>query len=303
MSYQIKQVPDCCNVLGEGPHWDIETQNLYLVDVFGKKLLRFDYAQQKVYRCEIENESAPPTFIIPIEGAPDKFVVALKNRVVVISWDGTSKTCKVDKDILVVEQEDKYKNNNLNDGKCDPKGRLFTGSMNSDFLNFRTGNLYRLDGNGHKLLMPNIGLSNGLVWNEVTKKFYYVDSMDFTVREFDYDIETGDIKNPKIIYEQPQKEGSICLPDGVTIDSEGFLYVAFFKGSNVLKIDPKNCKVLLEIKLPCQQVTSLAFGGPNLDILYITTGALENQPAPAGQTFKVTGLGAKGLPMKKFKLK
>ena len=53
MSYHIEQVPDCCNVLGEGPHWDIETQNLYLVDVFGKKLLRFDYAQQKVYRCEI----------------------------------------------------------------------------------------------------------------------------------------------------------------------------------------------------------------------------------------------------------
>ncbi|XP_055910556.1 uncharacterized protein LOC129944923 [Eupeodes corollae] len=302
MSYKIEPVPDCYCLLGEAPHWDIGTQNLYLVDVFGKKFLRYDFAQQKVYRCEIENEPMIASFIIPIEGTTDKFVTAIDRRIVIITWDGLSKTCKIDKDIAVTEQQDKYKNNHFNDGKCDLRGRLFTGTMNNDFVKHRTGNLYRLDESGLKLLKDDVGLSNGLVWNDAAKKFYFVDSMDFKVREYDYDIETGGIKNPKIILdiENLQKE-KMRLPDGMTIDTEGFIYVAVFGGSNVLKIDPKNGKVLLDIKIPCEQVTSVAFGGPNLDILYVTTGALEGKPSPAGETFKVTGLGAKGLPMTKFK--
>lgn len=117
------------------------------------------------------------------------------------------------------------------------------------------------------------------------------------------------------------------VPDGMTIDSDGFLYVAGFGASKVFKVNPEyyshelsllskslttsfflfsNGKVELSIELPCEQITSCAFGGPNLDILYVTSGYMgrdgKDKPAPAGATFQVTGLQAKGLPMAKVKL-
>lgn len=95
------------------------------------------------------------------------------------------------------------------------------------------------------------------------------------------------------------------VPDGMTIDSNGDLYVATFGASKVFKINPATGAIELEIKIPAEQVTSAAFGGPNLDILYVTTAGKEfksKQPPPAGRLFKVTGLGVKGLPMKSVKL-
>lgn len=95
------------------------------------------------------------------------------------------------------------------------------------------------------------------------------------------------------------------VPDGMTIDSEGNIYVATFGGYKIIKINPTTGKILLEIKLPAEQVTSVAFGGPNLDILFATTAGIEftsKQPAPAGSIFKITGLGVTGTKMSKVKL-
>lgn len=95
------------------------------------------------------------------------------------------------------------------------------------------------------------------------------------------------------------------VPDGMTIDANGSLYVATFGASKVFKINPTTGAIELEIKIPAEQVTSAAFGGPNLDILYVTTAGKEfksKQPPPAGKLFKVTGLGVKGLPMKSVHL-
>lgn len=95
------------------------------------------------------------------------------------------------------------------------------------------------------------------------------------------------------------------VPDGMTIDAHGSLYVATFGASKVFKINPSTGAIELEIKIPAEQVTSVAFGGPNLDILYVTTAAKEfksKQPPPAGKLFQVTGLGVEGRPMQSFKL-
>ncbi|XP_055914737.1 regucalcin-like [Eupeodes corollae] len=306
MSYKVEALPDSFCLLGEGPHWDIEKQSLYFVDIENAQVLRYDYAENKVYRCQIENEKLA-SYIIPIEGANNKFLVGIGRRISVINWDGFSKTCKVEKDILTVEEGDpKCTQNRINDGKCDPRGRLFCGTMNTiDIFSNRTGNFYRIDEGGkYKLLKDNIGISNGLAWNEKNNKFYYIDSLDLKVREYDYDFETGCLKNPRDAFNLTslQEEGKMVVPDGMTIDSDGNLYVATFGGSSVYKVDPKNGQILLQIKLPCEQITSAAFGGPNLDILYVTTARLLNKPAPGGTTYKITGIGAKGLPMAKCKL-
>ena len=90
------------------------------------------------------------------------------------------------------------------------------------------------------------------------------------------------------------------VADGMTIDENGFLYVATFGGSKILKIDPMTKKIADEIKLPVEQITSAAFGGPNLDVLFVTTCGVEfntPQPPPAGGVFKITGLGVKGTKM------
>lgn len=94
------------------------------------------------------------------------------------------------------------------------------------------------------------------------------------------------------------------VPDGMTIDKDGYIYVATFGASKIFKINPSTGAIELEIKIPAEQVTSCAFGGPNLDILYVTTAGKEfksKQPPPAGKLFKITGLGV-GLPMKSVKL-
>jgi gluconolactonase len=91
----------------------------------------------------------------------------------------------------------------------------------------------------------------------------------------------------------------------MTIDTEGNLYVATFGGYSVLKINPESGQIVQDIKIPAEQVTSVAFGGPNLDILYATTSAKEvkgPQPPPAGSVFKITGLGAIGTRMNNFDL-
>lgn len=96
------------------------------------------------------------------------------------------------------------------------------------------------------------------------------------------------------------------VPDGMTIDSDGSLYVATFGGWKIFKINPVTSAIELEIKMPCEQVTSVAFGGPKLDILYVTTASHERggvkQLPPAGRLFKITGLGVKGTAMKSVKL-
>lgn len=94
------------------------------------------------------------------------------------------------------------------------------------------------------------------------------------------------------------------VPDGMTIDTEGNLYVATFGGWKIFKINPVKRTIEMEIKMPCEQITSIAFGGPNLDILYVTAASHERgtkQPPPSGRLFKITGLG-KGFPMKSVKL-
>ncbi|XP_055843250.1 regucalcin-like isoform X2 [Episyrphus balteatus] len=304
MSYKVEPLPDSFAGLGEGPHWDVATQSLYMVDLPNGKIMRYDFNENKMYRCQIENEQFA-SFIIPVEGHPDKFAVGTERRIVIVKWDGLSATCKVEKTILTVEQSDKHDNNRFNDAKCDPRGRLFGGTMHKTAYSSRTGNFYRLlKTDAHELLKTDVGISNGLAWNEKAKKFYYIDSEDFEVKEYDYDVNTGEIKNPKVLLDlhNMRGDGINLIPDGMTIDSEGSLYVATFNGSAVFKIDPNNGKILMEIKLPCEQITSAAFGGPNLDILYVTTAAANEKPLPNGTTYKITGLGVKGLPMTKLKL-
>ncbi|XP_054738924.1 regucalcin-like isoform X2 [Anastrepha obliqua] len=298
MSYKIEQLPNSYGFLGEGPHWDIETQSLYFVDIENAKLFRYDHQQNKTYSAIVEGEKLA-SFIIPVEGESGKFAVGCERRVVVVSWDGVSPIATVARVAYEVQPGEQFSKNRINDGKADPRGRLFAGTLCvEEVMSRRDGELYRFEkGKPIAVVKSNIGLSNGLAWNEKTKKFYYIDTSDLEVKEYDYDFETGAASNPIVVFKHSEH-----WPDGMTIDSEGNIYIATFTGQTVYKVNPSTREILLEIKLPTKQVTSVAFGGPNLDILFVTSSAYFDEPAPAGVTFMVTGLGVKGLPMSKVRI-
>ncbi|KAH8411254.1 hypothetical protein KR215_000946, partial [Drosophila sulfurigaster] len=297
MSYKVEPLPDSYAALGEGPHWDEARQSLYYVDLEAGVLLRYDYAQNKVYRTQIEGESFAG-FVLPIAGNSQEFAVGCERRTVIVQWDGVSPKAKVVRTLFEVQPE--FKENRLNDAKTDPQGRFFGGTMRyvGDEFEHRHGELYRWVAGGNvSLVKSDVGISNGLAWDEKAKKFYYIDTTDYEVKSYDYNFETGVASNPKVIFNlRKTSPKDHLLPDGMTIDTEGNIYVATFNGATIFKVNPSTGKVLLEIKLPTKQITSVAFGGPNLDILYVTTAAKFGQPAPAGTTYKVTGLNAKGYP-------
>lgn len=300
---RIAEIPNL--ELGEGPHWDSETQCLYLVDIFKKSLHK--YVPSTGHHAQITFDK-PTSIIIPVRGKTDQFIVTLERDLVLVTWDGVSeKPSKVEK----ITDVDGNTENRINDGKCDPSGRLWMGTMGPEhvighYLEGR-GTLFSYSSGKLTPHISNIGISNGLAWNTQLKKMYYIDSLAYRVDAFDYEHTTGVITNRTTVFDF-KVNGIDGLPDGMTIDVDGNLWVAVFNGYKVIKIDPRKPNTLLEtVELPAKQVTSVAWGGENLDILYVTSGSfavdgLELLPPNHGATFKVTGLGTKGLPATDFVL-
>jgi len=303
---KVENLPSPISVIGEGPHWDVESQSLYYNDIYGHEssVLRYDYRENKTYTATIDGEPVV-SFIIPVANTTDQFAVGIGRRVGVIQWDGKSPKAKLVRVVFEVETGPAYKDNRFNDAKADPSGRFYGGTMRleecGDLFASANGSFYKYaPEEGVVKLRENVSVSNGLTWNAKTNKFYYIDTCQIDVKEFDYDPKTGHISNERVVIDfRVNGERPSFLPDGMTIDTEGNLYVATWGGSKVLKVNPTTGKVVQEINIPAEQVTSVAFGGLNLDVLFVTTAATDRtrpQPKPAGQLFKVTGLGARGLP-------
>jgi len=202
-------------------------------------------------------------------------------------------------------------NTRFNDAKCDAKGRLWAGTMGHEgnvpgVVPKGLGNLYCIE----KDFKPskqvgNVDLSNGLAWTADNSVMYFIDSVPRKVYAFDFDLEAGTAKNQRTCVEFA--EGTMekfGLPDGMTIDNEGKIWVACFSSSRVWRFDPETGKELMEVKLPATNITSVCWGGSNYDEMYVTCSRynapnLDQQPQ-AGSIFKVTGLGVRGAAPYKF---
>lgn len=155
----------------------------------------------------------------------------------------------------------------LNDGKVDPAGRFWAGSM--DFTN-KKGQLYRLDPDGSQnAVLNNIGISNGLGWSPDRKTMYYTDSLQYTIFAFDYDLDTGEITNQRPFVQLPRTPAEI-VPDGLCVDVEGCVWGAQWNGWGIVRYDPQG-QPIQYVKVPVQRVTSCFFGGVQGDQLFITT--------------------------------
>lgn len=183
--------------LGEGPHWDIKVQSLYYVDIFGETtpaIFRYDPKSGIIYKATIKDSSAPLGFITPIENSTDEFVVGAGHKLTLIKWDGVSEEATIVKEISEVDADNE--SNRINDGKCDPFGRLFFGTMGDETSNLKenpTGALFNYKNASSAKLRGGVGIGNGLAWNEKLGKFYYIDSVTRDIKVFDYDSSSGNI--------------------------------------------------------------------------------------------------------------
>ena len=201
---------------------------------------------------------------------------------------------------LADPEPDKRDTNRFNDGKCDPAGRFWAGTI-SMVKNTGDAALYMLDATGTlSLKVPQVTNSNGICWSLDATKMYYIDTPTKQVRVYDYENASGEIGPPEILVDTEAK-GYDSSPDGMTIDSNGNLWVAFCHGGCVTCFDGRSGEQLRKVDLPCVETTACAFGGPNLDRLFVTTGLHKTLEEPdAGKVFVIDGLGVQGVPAFSF---
>lgn len=196
----------------------------------------------------------------------------------------------------IADPEIGVRDNRFNDGKCDPAGRLWAGTI---CLTKRPeAALYCLDTDLSvtKKFAP-VTNSNGIAWARDGRTMYYIDTPSKKVRVFDFDVASGSISEERVIWDTSADESS---PDGMTIDSEDRLWIAFCHGAKVVCYDPVAGKKLEQIDFPCIETTACAFGGADLGDLYVTTGVKPGlDEAEAGRLF-VCRPGAVGVPATAF---
>lgn len=243
--------------LGEGVFWSDREQKVFWIDIEGHRVCRYDPATGKNDSVFVGQQVGTV-----IENASGGLVVGLKDGVYALDYETgeLAKWC----DPMLGDQE-----NRLNDGKAGPDGRFYVGGMGPDGKQ----SLYRIENDTTTFSTVESGLScsNGLVWSLDRKTFYYIDSPRKVVWAYDFELDSGDISNRRVVVDI---RGEDCMPDGMTIDAEGKLWVAFWEGWGVRRYDPESGELLQEIKLPVARVTTCAFGGTDLDTLYITTASI-----------------------------
>jgi sugar lactone lactonase YvrE len=196
-------------------------------------------------------------------------------------------------------------NQRLNDGKCDPSGRLWVGSMNLD-QKPKQAHLFRMDKEGTvKVMLDSISISNGIAWTKDGKRMFYIDTPTRKVMAYDFDLASGEISNPKVLVQIPD---SLGWPDGMTLDENDNLWIGMWGGFCVTAWSAKDGSFLGKVSVPVPNVTSCAFGGKAFDILYITTArqGLRQEKLAAfpesGDLFKAE-VGVKGRQMPYWKEK
>ncbi len=263
------------NILGEGPQWHPDESCLYWVDIEAQRLYHSDGALKSFTYTRFDT----PIGALGFRKAGG-FILATGQGFQ--TWDGK----QLD---IIWNPLPSRPAVRMNDGKVDPAGRFWAGSIDTDQ---HQAELYRLDpdGNQHTLL-KDLEIANGLDWSPDRKTMYFTDSGQYTIFAFDYDIETGAINKPRSFLQLPKTSVGI-VPDGLCVDAEGYIWSAHWNGWSVFRYNPNGVPVL-RVKVPAQRVTSCCLGGSNGDLLFITTArtgltpaVLENQPQ-AGNVFVV----------------
>ena len=288
---RIEVLVDVKTILGEGPLWDVEEERLYWIDSFGGNIFRCTHDGREIRAWDVPQKIG--SMALRKSGGA---VLSLARGFHFLDF----KTGVVD---LIVDPEPDKPNNRINDGKVDKRGRFVAGSMDT-MEEGPNGALYRLDPDLslHKV-QDGIIVSNGPCWSPDGRTFYFADTWSGEIWAYDYDVDTGTPSNRRTFARLDTSRGGAA--DGSTVDAEGCLWNAQVYDGKIIRYRP-NGTVDRVIDMPVKKVTSVMFGGPTLDTLYVTSMA--KPPLPRfpgdgvlrGSLFAITGLGIKGVPEPRF---
>ena len=282
-----EMVVDYRNVVGEGPLWHPAEKRLYWVDIMTGRIMRYNPATGE--HSQFFQGPIVGGFTMQADGS---FLLFLEGPAVAELRDG--------KLHYLIDELPEKSGFRFNDVIADPAGRVFCGTMptNSDRAvnDGETGNLYRLDIDGSiRVVMDEVGLSNGLGFTPDRRQMYYTDSLAHKIYIFDYDEATGDISNRRVFKDVPEDGG---VPDGMTVDAGGYVWSASAGGGAVYRYGP-NGGDDQTIKFPTAKIiSSVNFGGVNMDEIYVTTiggDKKEESGEGSGALFRLK-LGVKGVP-------
>ena len=256
---EVKVACDTVAGIGEGAIWDYKNNRLLWIDTQGSV---FIYTPKDGKNKEIKLEKAVGT-VVPCE--KNLVIVALKDGIYELDLE------KEKLSLLCVPEKPPKENNKYNDGKCDSKGRLWVGTMDINTAKGQ-GGFYRVNGKGeYQKFLSEVSVSNGVCWSLDDEKMYYQDSPLRTVSAFDFDAKKGVISEREEVIKVPNGMGD---PDGNTLDATGMIWMANWGGACVSKWNPHTGQMLQKVDVPAYNVTSVAFGGENLEDLYITSASL-----------------------------
>eukprot|EP00128_Syssomonas_multiformis_P002431 Colp12_sorted_trinity150504_noHs@7379 len=311
-SYDIELVVDQHAGLAEGPIYDANRKKLLWIDIPNAHLFEYDPLTNEnithVLNCGSIGTVVPVSnaFRKDIHGAsvhPDDLHVMLGVKDGISVYDGVSKILSP----IAATSLKLAPNARMNDGKCDPRGRFWAGSITRDIdgeVVQGASELYCLN-NDYTITtkLTGVSVSNGIAWTQDASRMLYIDSPTKTIDVFNYDADTGAISDRRTAIDLT---GQNAYPDGCTLDAHGHLWTALYKGHAVVCHDVETGKLLHTVTLPDSQVTAVAFGGPDLADLYITTARenfseLDSAAEPhAGGLYRVRGLQTRGLPAQEF---
>jgi sugar lactone lactonase YvrE len=279
---QVQRLLHLNNRLGEGPVWNVNERALYWVDIDGHRFYRYYPATGAQEHFDV----GQPIGVLRFRKSGG-LVMALRDGLAF--WDAQTPSLR-----FIANPEPGKPQARFNDGAVDRLGRFWAGTLAPG----ATSRLYRLDPDlSLHTMETGITVSNGIGWSPDNRTMYFTDSRIHMIYAYDFDLASGTITHRRAFVHTPDDPST---PDGLTVDSEGFIWCARWGGWKVVRYDPTG-KVEREIRLPVEYPTSCAFGGEALDELYITSAwtrlseaQRKEQPA-AGDIFRLK-TNIKGLP-------
>lgn len=290
--HSVDVVVDLKTTLGEGPLWDVQQQSLYWIDSAEGRIFRSTAQGEQIRAWEVGQKIGS----MALTRHGDSAIVALQDGL----WNLELRTGDL---TLLAQLEADLPDNRLNDGKVDRAGRFVFGSMDT-LEESGSGRLYSYSPDGSLAVLDDgITVSNGPCFSPDGTTLYFSDTWTGEIWAYDYDLGTGSVSNRRTFARVDTSFGGAA--DGATVDADGYLWQALVYGGKIIRYAP-NGSVDRTIDFPVLKPTSVMFGGPQLDTLYVTSMA--KPPLPRfpgdgqlrGSLFAIRGLGVHGIPEPRF---
>jgi L-arabinonolactonase len=288
----VTRILDIRCKLGEGPLWDVREQALYLVDVIDQRIWRYEESADEMNSWRLPD--LVTSLALREQGGA---IITLRTGFHFLDFDTGAVS-------FLEDPEASRPITQWNDGKTDAAGRFVAGTVSTDQRSACCG-LYSVENGAVRRLDDGFSITNGPCWSPDGATFYWADSVPKNIYAYDYDMAAGTVANRRVFANTEALSG---IPDGATVDTEGRVWSAICGGGLIACFAPSGA-LLRKVEMPTKFVSSVMFGGANLDRLFVTSINIASLPFETGGTadelggelFVVDGLGARGLPETRYK--